>query len=60
MQKKCCICGKGILQKLAKSKNYRKIGDHFHFPGKYRSAPNSICKLKFNFPNEVHVVFHNG
>ena len=38
----------------------QKVGDHFHFPGKYRSAANSICKLKFDFPNEVPVVFHNG
>ena len=38
----------------------QKVGDHFHFPGKYRSAANSICKSKFDFPNEVPVVFHNG
>ena len=22
--------------------------------------PRSICNLKFNVPNEIHVVFHNG
>ena len=30
------------------------------FTGKYRSATHSICNLKFNVPNEISVVFHNG
>ena len=28
--------------------------------GKYRAAAHSICNLKFNVPNEVPAVFHNG
>ena len=34
--------------------------DHSHFTGKYRSAAHSICNLRFNAPNEIAVVFHNG
>ena len=26
----------------------------------YRAAAHSICNLKFNVPNEIPVVFHNG
>ena len=55
----CYICGKRILQKLAKNKNYRKVRDHSHYAGKYRGAHN-ICNLKFNVRNEIPVVFHNG
>ena len=27
---------------------------------KYKGAVHSICNLKFNLPNEIPVVFHNG
>ena len=56
----CYICGKRILKKFAKDKNDRKVRDHCHYTGKYRSAAHSICNLKFNVPNEIPVVFHNG
>ena len=46
----CYICGKTILKKLSKNINYHK----------YRAAPRSICKLKFNVSNEIPEVFHNG
>ena len=46
----CYICGKRILKKLSKTINYHK----------YRAAPCSICKLKFNVSNEIPEVFHNG
>ena len=58
--KVCYICGKRILKKFAKYKNYQKVGDHCHYTGKYRGAAQSICNLKFNVPNEIPVVFHNG
>ena len=54
------ICGKGILEKFAKDKNDWKVGGHFHYTSKCRSAAHSICNLKFNVPNEIPVVFHNG
>ena len=54
------ICGKRFLKKFVNDKNYRKVRDHCHFTGKYRGTVHSICNLKFNVPNEIPVVFHNG
>ena len=31
-----------------------------HFTGKYRGTAHSTCNLKFNVPNEIPLVFHNG
>ena len=53
------ICRKRTL-KNAKDINYRKFRNHCHYIGKYRGAAHSICNLKFNVPNEIPVVFHNG
>ena len=41
--KVCYICGKRILQKLTKNKNYLKVRDNCHYPGKYRGVAHSIC-----------------
>ena len=30
------------------------------FSGKYRGAAHRICNLRFNVPNEIALVFHNG
>ena len=49
-----------MLQKLAKSKNYQNVRDHFHYTGKYRDIAHSICDLKINVPNKIPVLFHNG
>ena len=54
------ICGKGILEKFAKDKNYQKVRNYSHYTGKYRDAAHSIYNLKFNMPNEIAVVFHRG
>ena len=48
------------LKKLSKSTNCRKVRGYFHYADKYRGVAHSICKLKFNIPNEIPVVFHNG
>ena len=45
---------------IAKDKNYLKVRDHCHFNGKYRGTAHSICNFRFNVPNEIPVVFHNG
>ena len=42
------------------NKKYWKVTDHCHYTGKYRGGAHSICNLKFNVPNKVVVVFHNG
>ena len=49
-----------IFKKFAKEKIYRKVSDHGHYTSKYRDTAHSICNLKFNVPNEIPVVFHNG
>ena len=46
--------------KRSLKKNYWKVRVHCHYTGKYRGAAHSICNLKFNLPNEIPVVFHNG
>ena len=47
-------------KKFGKDKNYRKVRDHCHFPGKYKGAAHSTCNLRFNEPNEIPAAFHNG
>ena len=34
--------------------------DHCHYACKYRGAAHSICNVRFNVPNEIPVVLHNG
>ena len=53
------ICGRKILKKFARDKNYQKVRDHCHYTAKYRGIAHSICNLKFNVPNEIPLVFLN-
>ena len=48
------------LWKKILKKNYRKVRDHCHYAGKYRGEAHSTSNLRFNMPNEIPVVFHNG
>ena len=48
------------LTKLSKSINYWKVRNHCHYRSKYRGVVHGIFNLKFNVPNEIPVVFHNG
>ena len=57
---RCYICGIKFFKKFFRDNNYRKVGDHCHYTGKYRGAAHSICNLKFNVPNQIPVVFHNS
>ena len=41
-------------------KNYWEVRDHCYYTVKYRGAACSICHLRFNVPDEVPAVFHNG
>ena len=45
------FCEKVILEKFTKEKNYRKVRDHWHYTGKYRSAAQNICNVKFSVTN---------
>ena len=38
----------------------RKVRDHCHYTGKYRSAAHSKCNLEYKIVKEIPVVFHNG
>ena len=58
--KVCYVCSKRFLKKFGNDKNCWKVRDHCHYTGKYRGATHGICNLKFNVPNEIAVVFHNG
>ena len=58
--KVCCICKNYFIKNRFRDLNYRKVRDHFHYIGKCRGVAHSICNLKFNLPNEVPAVFHNG
>ena len=50
---KYVIFAENISQKNFSEINYRKVGDHCHYTGKYRGAAHSICNLRFNLPNEI-------
>ena len=41
-------------------KKYHKVKDHCHYTGKYRSAAQNICNLRYKIPKEISVVFRNG
>ena len=53
------------LKKFVKSKNYRKVRDHWHYAGKYRGAVHRKFRfkhrsLRFKVLNEIPVIFHSG
>ena len=56
----CYICGKRFSKKFTEDEKYQKVRNIHHFPGKYRHAAHSICILRFNMPNKIPLVFHNG
>ena len=58
-QNVCYICRKEFNTD-GSDKKYYKVKDHCHYMGKYRSAVHNICKLRYETPNEIPVVFHNG
>ena len=55
-QKVCYICKK----EFDNNDNDKKVRDHCHYTGKYRSAAHNICNLRYKIPKEIPVVFHNG
>ena len=56
----CYICKEKTENKYLKDKKYRKIRDHFHYTGEYRSAVHSIFNLKYIVLEKIPIVFHNG
>ena len=47
----CYICKENFENKYLKDKKYRKVRDHCHYTGEYRSVVHSICNLKYGVPN---------
>ena len=37
----------------------RKVRDHCHYTGRYRSPAHSFCNLMYRIPSYIPVVFHN-
>ena len=56
--KVCYIWGKIISEKLFKSINYWKVGDHCHYAGKYGGVAHSICNLNFNVFSGSNYDYH--
>ena len=42
------------------NKKYHKVRDHFHYTRIYSGSAHSICKLRYETPKEIPVVFYNG
>ena len=55
----CYICKEKFENKYLKDKKYPK-GKDCHYTEKDRGASYSICKLKYNVPKKIPMVFHNG
>ena len=57
-QEQCHICEKEFC--TDNNKEMRKVRDHCHYTGKYRSAAHSKCNLNCKIVKEIPVLFHNG
>ena len=60
MLKYVTVVEKGSWKSSFKSVNNWKVKDHCYYIGIYGNAAYSIWNLKFNVPNEILAVFHNG
>ena len=58
-QKKCYIWKKKFSTD-DNNKKYRKVKEHCHYTGKYRTAARDICNLRYKIPKEIPAVFDNG
>ena len=56
-QKICHMCRKKFC---TNDEKYHKVKDHCHYTGKYRSATNNVCNLRYTTPKEIPIVFHNS
>ena len=55
-QKLCYICEK----EFSSNKKYRKVKDHCHYSGIFRTVAHNNCDLRYKTPKEIAIVFHNG
>ena len=42
-----------------KDKKCRKVRDHWHYTGEYRSTAHSVCNFKYSLPKKIPITFHN-
>ena len=56
----CYISKKKFESKYTTDTTYRKVRDHCHFTGKYRSTEHRISYSKYSTPKEIPVIFYNG
>ena len=54
------ICKEKLDNKRDSDKRYRKVRDHCHYTGKYRSAAHSRCNLKYSVPREIPIDNHSN
>ena len=54
------ICKEKLDNKRDSDKRYRKVRDHCHYTGKYRSAAHSRCNLKYRVPREIPIDNHSN
>ena len=47
----CYICYDKFENKYLNDRKYRKVSDHCHYTGEYKSAAHSICNLKYSVPD---------
>ena len=50
------------MQKKKKkiTKDNKKVGNLFHFTGKYRGAAHNKCDMNYKISKNIPVVFHNS
>ena len=41
-------------------KNNKKVRDHCPYTGNFRGAAHSECNLRYNVPERIPILFHNG
>ena len=57
-QELCHICEKEFC--TDNNKEMRKVRDHCHYTGKYRSAAHGKCNLNYKIVKKISVLFHDG
>ena len=62
-QKVCHMCENEFCYDKNKKSEYalyHKVKDHCHYTRKFRGDAHSECNLRYKWPTEISVVFHNG
>ena len=49
-----------FMRFISPKKSYQTVCNYFHYTGKYRGAPHSICSFRYKTPNVISIFFHSG